>query len=164
MGVVFWEDAGGRVTAEAIFRQGQQGPPGHAHGGMIAAVLDEAMGAAVWRAGYRAVALRVEIDYLRPVPLHVPVRVDAHVGDVTGRAVRALGRLTLPGGAVAATGFGIFVESPQLFDAAFYRAVEKEEPPGARASSGATSSGPSPQGPGQDGSAGPDSGPRQSGL
>ncbi len=128
MSVVFFEDTGGRVTAEAVFREGQQGPPGHAHGGMIAAVLDEAMGAAVWRAGHRAVALRVEIDYLRPVPLHLPTRVDAHVGDVTGRAVRALARLTLPDGAVAATGFGIFVEAPQLFETAFYRTAEEEPP------------------------------------
>ncbi len=121
MGVVLYEEDDGRVTAEVVFRQGQQGPPGHAHGGMITAVLDEVMGAAVWRAGYRAVALRVEVDYLRPVPLGLPVRVEGQVGDVTGRAIRALSRLILSDGAIAATGFGIFVEAPQLFDQIFYR-------------------------------------------
>lgn len=121
MGVVFYEEDGGRVTAEVVFGEGQQGPPGHAHGGMITAVLDEVMGAAVWRAGYRAVALRVEVDYLRPVPLGLPMRVEGQVGDVTGRAIRALSRLTLSDGATAATGFGIFVEAPQLFDQTFYR-------------------------------------------
>jgi len=120
MGVVFFEQADASVTAEVVFREGQQGPPGYAHGGMIAAVLDEAMGAAVWRAGHRAAALRVEVDYLRPVPLDVPVRVDARVGDLTGRAVRALGRLTLADGSTAATGYGIFVEAPHLFEASYY--------------------------------------------
>jgi len=30
----------------------QQGPPGHTHDGLTAGVLDEATGAAVWRASY----------------------------------------------------------------------------------------------------------------
>ncbi len=121
MGVTFFQREDGAVVAEAIFQEAQQGPPGHAHGGMIAAVLDEAMGAAVWRAGYRAAALRVEVDYLRPVPLHRPVHVEARVGDVTGRAVRALARLTFPDGTLAAAGYGIFVEAPHLFDTIYYR-------------------------------------------
>jgi len=131
MGAVLYEEDGGRVTAEVVFGEGQQGPPGHAHGGMITAVLDEVMGAAVWRAGYHAAAMRVEVDYLRPVPLGLPVRVEGQVGDVTGRAIRALSRLTLPDGATAATGFGIFVEAPQLFDQIFYRpAGENTATPG----------------------------------
>ncbi len=124
MGVVFYQRDDGAVVAQVTFREGQQGPPGHAHGGMIAAVLDEAMGAAVWRAGYRAAALRVEVDYLRPVPLDRPVHVEARVGDVTGRAVRALSRITLPDGQVAATGYGIFVEAPHLFDTIYYELAD----------------------------------------
>ncbi len=121
LGVVFYQRDDGVVVGEVTFRKAQQGPPGHAHGGMIAAVLDEAMGAAVWRAGYRAAALRVEVDYLRPIPLNRTVYVEARVGDVTGRAVRALGRLSFPDGTAAATAYGIFVEAPHLFDTIYYR-------------------------------------------
>jgi len=128
MNVVFYEREDGVIVAQASFREAQQGPPGHAHGGMIAAVLDEAMGAAVWRAGYRAAALRVEVDYLRPIPLHQPIHVEAKVGDITSRAIRALGRITFADGSVAATSYGIFVEAPHLFDTIFYRL---EEEPGA---------------------------------
>lgn len=121
MGVVFYERDDGAVVAQVTFREAQQGPPGHAHGGMIAAVLDEAMGAAVWRAGHRAAALRVEVDYLRPIPLNHTMHVEARVGDVTGRAVRALARLSFSDGTAAATAYGIFVEAPHLFDTLYYR-------------------------------------------
>ncbi len=127
MGVVFFEREDRAVVAEVTFRDAQQGPPGFAHGGMIAAVLDEAMGAAVWRAGYQAAALRLEVDYLRPVPLHQPVRVEGRVGDVTGRAVRALGRMTFADGSAAATGFGIFVHAPGLFRDLYYERQDVRE-------------------------------------
>src|SRR5579859_3317215 len=52
MALHFLEVAGGRVEARFRYELPQQGPPGHAHGGAIAAVLDEVMGAAVWRAGH----------------------------------------------------------------------------------------------------------------
>ena len=36
------------LRAKVLFGPGTQGPPGHAHGGSMAAVLDEAMGGAAW--------------------------------------------------------------------------------------------------------------------
>ena len=44
------------VLADFTFDKRHQGPPGHADGGSLAAVLDEAMGAAVWLAGHSVVA------------------------------------------------------------------------------------------------------------
>jgi acyl-coenzyme A thioesterase PaaI-like protein len=45
------------------------GPPGHAHGGIIATILDEAMGKVNKLRNVIALTGRMEIDYLRPVPL-----------------------------------------------------------------------------------------------
>ena len=40
-----------------------EGPPGHAHGGSMAAVLDEAMGAAAWMEGHLVVAVRLATSF-----------------------------------------------------------------------------------------------------
>jgi acyl-coenzyme A thioesterase PaaI-like protein len=56
MGVTWWARDDGAVVTEVALTESQQGPPGYAHGGASAALLDEAMGAAVWRAGYTVVA------------------------------------------------------------------------------------------------------------
>ncbi|NOZ73236.1 MAG: PaaI family thioesterase [Chloroflexi bacterium] len=103
------------IVSEVIFTEAQQGPPGYVHGGASAAVLDEAMGAAVWRAGFTAVAVNLNIDYRRPIPLHQPVFVEAHLTDREGRAIPARGEIRLADGTVAVVARGIFVEAPQLF-------------------------------------------------
>src|ERR671927_1333354 len=46
-----------------------QGPPGHAHGGIIATVLDEAMGKVNKLRSVIALTKSMEIEYLKPVPL-----------------------------------------------------------------------------------------------
>jgi acyl-coenzyme A thioesterase PaaI-like protein len=46
-----------KIEANFIFTIHHQGPPGFVHGGATAAVLDEAMGLAIWQAGYHAVTV-----------------------------------------------------------------------------------------------------------
>ena len=45
-------DRDGALVGKIWFGPGAEGPPGHAHGGSMAAVLDEAMGAGAWLAGH----------------------------------------------------------------------------------------------------------------
>jgi acyl-coenzyme A thioesterase PaaI-like protein len=111
-----WYAEGGRVFATFRFAEAQQGPRNHAHGGAAAAVLDEAMGAAVWTAGHRVLAANLNVDFRAPVPLDVEVEVEAWVAEVIGRKARAVARLTLPGSSqplVEAT--GLFVAVPDFF-------------------------------------------------
>ena len=100
----------GALTARAWFGSGSQGPPGHAHGGASAALLDEAMGFCCWLAGHRVVAAHIEIDFRRMVPLGTVTTLEAAVEHVEGRKVRPRARLLLPDGAVAAESTGIFLE------------------------------------------------------
>lgn len=65
------------IFGEITLNDKQQGPPGHVHGGASAALLDEAMGAAVWQAGYMVMAVNLNVNYRRPLPLGVPVQVTA---------------------------------------------------------------------------------------
>lgn len=51
------------------------GPPGHAHGGIIATILDEAMSKANRHRSVFAMTGKMEVEYLRPVPLLTPLTV-----------------------------------------------------------------------------------------
>ena len=53
------------------------GPPGHAHGGIIATVLDEAMGKVNKLRQVVALTSEITINYLKPVPLNKPLRVES---------------------------------------------------------------------------------------
>ena len=46
-----------------------EGPPGHAHGGIIATLLDEAMSKANRQFGVLAMTRQMGVEYLKPVPL-----------------------------------------------------------------------------------------------
>jgi len=121
MGVTWWAGDDGAVTTDVTLTEAQQGPPGYAHGGASAALLDEVMGAAVWRAGYQVAAVNLEVEYRRPVPLGRPIHVEGKVVEKEGRTVRARGEIRLADGTVAVVGRGIYVEAPHLFDRLFYQ-------------------------------------------
>ena len=61
------------------------GPPGHAHGGIIATILDEAMGKVNKLRQVIALTTQITVDYLKPVPLNQPLRVESHEIRVRGR-------------------------------------------------------------------------------
>jgi uncharacterized protein (TIGR00369 family) len=61
------------------------GPPGHAHGGIIATILDEAMGKVNRLREVIALTSQISVDYLRPVPLNRPLRVESREVNVHGR-------------------------------------------------------------------------------
>lgn len=61
------------------FRLGSryQGPPGYAHGGIIATVVDEAMGKLNRLEDVLALTANISVEYLRSVPLGHPIVVEA---------------------------------------------------------------------------------------
>ena len=94
---------------EKLIAARTQGPPGHAHGGATAALLDEAMGFCCWVVGHRVVAAHIEIDFRDMVPVGAVATLEATVERVEGRKVYPRARLLLPGGTVAAESTGIFL-------------------------------------------------------
>lgn len=109
------EDGSLMIVSAFQFDIHQQGPPLHAHGGASAAVIDEAMGVVVWQSGLQVVLANMSLDYRRPVPLNVPIRVEAWVKDRAERKSFTYGRLVLPDGKTAVSGTGLYVEAPHLF-------------------------------------------------
>jgi uncharacterized protein (TIGR00369 family) len=107
----------GKVTADITLTLAQQGPPTKSHGGASAAMIDEAMGIAVWAAGHRVVAANLNIDYKRPVPLGEAVSITGWVVREEGRKVFTEGEIRLSDGQVAVSGTGLFVRAEHLFGA-----------------------------------------------
>jgi uncharacterized protein (TIGR00369 family) len=60
-------------TASFQLDRHHEGPPGHIHGGIVAALLDEAMSKLNRPLNVLAMTRHMEIDYLKPVPLHQPL-------------------------------------------------------------------------------------------
>ena len=71
------ERSGDGVAGRFFVKQDHQGPPGYAHGGVIAAALDEAMALLVFERGTFAVTGRLELDLLAPAPVGTFVQVSA---------------------------------------------------------------------------------------
>lgn len=113
----FRRAADGALVGRAWLGPGAEGPPGHVHGGATAAVLDEAMGAAAWMAGWVVVAVHLEIDFRRMVPLGTDAWMEARVERVEGRKVLTRGRLHDAAGEDFATATGVFVTlDPERFE------------------------------------------------
>lgn len=85
------------------------GPPGHAHGGCVAAILDEIMGAAGWHCGDPVVAGKIEIEFLHMVPLEETYILQGRVMKREGKKVFLEGYLMDRAGKLFARSSGIFI-------------------------------------------------------
>lgn len=125
VGLTWYVDSDtGVLTSEFALNEAQQGPPGHVHGGASAAILDESMGLVVWAAGLQVAAVNLEINYHRPLPLNVPLNVEARVTQKDERKIFSTGEIRLADGAVCVSGRGIYVVAPQLFSDAWLPRME----------------------------------------
>lgn len=73
------------VAGRFFVKQDHQGPPGYAHGGVIATALDEAMALLLHDEGTLALTARLEVDLLAPAPVGSYVEVRAAVEESAGR-------------------------------------------------------------------------------
>lgn len=95
-----------------------EGPPGHAHGGIIATLLDEAMSKANRQFGVLAMTRQIEVEYLRPVPLGVPLALTGRHAVSSGRKHHCEAEIADEGGVVLARAKGLFVEvKPEMLRA-----------------------------------------------
>ena len=93
------------------FRLGKRytGPPGHAHGGIIATILDEAMGKVNKLRHVVALTSEITVKYLRPVPLNKSLRVESSEVSVKGRRHINQAEILNQKGEVLASSRGLFI-------------------------------------------------------
>ncbi len=107
---MFVREADHRLFARVWFGPQAEGPPGHAHGGSMAAVLDHAMGVGAWVAGHPVLAASITINFHRKLPLGTIAVSESWVDRVEGRKVYTAGRLYhADPDSPFATGQGLFI-------------------------------------------------------
>ena len=103
-----------QVTLGAAF----EGAPGRAHGGVVAALIDETMGLVMSISGTPAFTGRLTVTYRAPVPLGEQLEVRAHQASRTGRKISITAELR-SGATLLAEAEGLFiVVDPEHFFAA----------------------------------------------
>lgn len=116
IGITMFLEEDGRLTSEFTLTEAQQGPPGHAHGGASAAILDELMGIVVWAAGHQVLAANININYRKMLPLHQPLFAEARVSEVGGRKIISVGEIRLADSTIAVEGSGVYVVAKKFFE------------------------------------------------
>lgn len=108
----FFTDAEGHIVCHTRLARRFAGPPGHAHGGIIATLLDEAMSKANRARNILAMTRQMEVHYLRPVPLGVPITLTAVHVKTAGRAHHCEAQIRNAAGETLATAKGLFIQVP----------------------------------------------------
>src|SRR5689334_8935066 len=85
------------------------GPPGHAHGGIIATILDEAMGKVNKFRNVLAVTKTMDVEYLKLVPLRKSLIVEGRERYVRGRKHVNVAQILNEKGEVLARSRGLFI-------------------------------------------------------
>jgi acyl-coenzyme A thioesterase PaaI-like protein len=109
IGIEFRRDGTTSVTARCTVHGMFQGPPGRAHGGTVALIIDELMGVVNRVAGRRAFTARLQVHLRAPAPVDVELTFRAWEHEVDGRKVliRAEGR---SGQTLVVEADGLFIE------------------------------------------------------
>ncbi|HEU5450880.1 MAG TPA: PaaI family thioesterase [Terriglobales bacterium] len=118
-----------RRVATCRFRLSRRfwGPPRHAHGGIIATILDEAMGKVNKLRHVVAVTSTMEVRYHRMVPLGEPLVVEGWERRVRGREHINVAEIRNQAGEVLASSKGKFIAvDPVRMFARFLREQEKK--------------------------------------
>ncbi|RPI06116.1 MAG: PaaI family thioesterase [Ignavibacteriae bacterium] len=92
-----------------------QSYPGRLHGGITTAVLDETIGRAIMMISKEevwGVTIEFTTRFKKQIPLNQELRVVGRITNETSRTFEGTGELLLPGGEVAATGFGKYLRMP----------------------------------------------------
>jgi acyl-coenzyme A thioesterase PaaI-like protein len=100
---------GDGVVCGVTLGQGWEGAPGRAHGGIVAAVFDDALGFVTQVVDVPSYAGELTIRYVHPTPIGEPLELRAHSSGRDGRRLYLEGTLEHRG-TVVATAHGVNIE------------------------------------------------------
>lgn len=103
----------GEVTLGAAY----EGPPGCVHGGYVAGVFDELLGATQSLSGTQGMTANLRVDYRAPTPLHSRLELEGRLLGIDGRKITTYGTIHHEG-TLTAEAHGLFISmDPELFRA-----------------------------------------------
>jgi len=98
-----------RIIGRFVLGERYQGGAGFGHGGIIAVLLDEAMGKVCRFREVRAVTAELVIEYLKPVNVQQEIIVEGRETEQKGRNIFMVGEIRDTAGTVLARGKARFV-------------------------------------------------------
>ena len=98
-----------RIVGRFVLGERYQGGGGFAHGGIIALLLDEAMGKVCRFREVRAVTAELAVEYLRPIAVAKEIIVEGRETEMNGRNLFMSGEIRGESDEVLARGKGRFV-------------------------------------------------------
>ena len=98
-----------RIVGQFTLSERYQGGGGFAHGGIIALLLDEAMGKVCRFREVRAVTAELTVEYLKPIAVENEIVVEGRETEMSGRNLFMSGEIRNETGEVLARGKGRFV-------------------------------------------------------
>jgi uncharacterized protein (TIGR00369 family) len=112
----FFETGPGEVIVETIVPDHFQGYPGVVHGGIVASLVDEALGRVHMgsdpekpRFMYTA---KLSVQYRKPVPTNQPLKIVAHAVKHKKRTATSIAEIFGPGGVLLAEADAVLVNVP----------------------------------------------------
>ena len=100
---------GEEVVADYAFGDVHSGAPGIAHGGTVAALVDDLLGYALYLVREPGVTRRLEVDYLKPVLVGTPYVVRGRVDRRDGRKIFTSCEAVGPDGVAVFRATGLFI-------------------------------------------------------
>ena len=114
------------ARATATFGSAYEGPPGHVHGGWVAAAFDEVLGYVQSLGGNPGMTGRLITHYRRPTPLHVELRFEAQLVREEGRKIFTEAQV-YAGDTLTAEAEGLFISIPsERLEALATEAIQPE--------------------------------------
>ena len=98
-----------RIVGRFVLGERYQGGAGFGHGGIIAVLLDEAMGKVCRFREVRAVTAEMTVEYLKPVNVQQEIIVEGRETEQKGRNIFMAGEIRDTAGTVLARGKARFV-------------------------------------------------------
>jgi acyl-coenzyme A thioesterase PaaI-like protein len=111
----FYNEAPGKVRVEWTAPECYQGYPGHLHGGIAAAILDETAGRTIITDddSRMFVTMKMQLRYRKPVPVNVPLTIRGEMIRDRGRVAETRAAIHLPDGSIAVEADVLIAETPR---------------------------------------------------
>lgn len=115
--LAFYDNGLDEVRCDYSIPAEYNGYPGVAHGGIVAAILDEVIGrvSMIGDRNHFMMTVKMEVKYRQPVPVEIPLVIIGRLVKVRGRLAQAMGEVRLPDGAVAAEAELTLADLPEQF-------------------------------------------------
>ena len=107
-GLKHWID-GDKVRGSVTFGWAYEGPPGHTHGGWVAAIFDHFMGMAHMRSGAPGMTGGLSVKYRQPTPLNKTIDLVATIAPVDERKTKVMAEMRCEG-TITATAEALFIK------------------------------------------------------